>query len=434
MDAESVRRGVPELARRSLLHSGVHDTFWTPPIVRSGAGAPRDAQLRRALADVADDLDAGLRTSSQLSVLRRFDALAPDIETALGEAHDDGDHELAWRIFGSLGHYWWLKQSRAHSIQWRNRVIDLARLGDVKPGIAARALFVAGASGFAFMKFADNREYLERAAEVADLAAPADSALIHAGLTLAHAFAGFGNIEAVEAGRRAVATAESSRDPFAISFANMALALATGGTFDFTAAIRLANRAVGAADESGAASLQALTRTMLGHLHQYLNDFDSALGAYTGSFWNELADDYAWLTVGARYGAAEAAQMLGDTDEALDGYQTCLQAMRSAGDARGAILASARIGVILAERDQQTAAARNIGFATAHLRFHDEEALRASVLLARAYQEALAANLDAARSDLAQADIHIAGAGSPLGPIDTGLYSKVEAAVTSAAG
>ncbi len=434
MSVSEVGRAVEDLSYRSLVEHRGWGVYTMLASVRESVPFGLGDSLRRfphSMADLAENLDGQLRTSEQLDALRRLQRLAPDFIDAMSSAVDGGDVEVAWRLFGSLGHFWWLTQARDEALRWEARIMAMAPADDVKPVVAVKALISAGIAGFSYLRFAEKRERFVHAVEIAAQEEfLAEGRLASALFEIATAFAR-------DAEPDALSTLDDLNpgleDPFVSSFATFARAGSLASRFDFGGAIRMVNRALGISEEAGLATMESFLSLNLGHLLLYGAEFESARGAYTRAL--DLAsrfEDRGWIYTAGRYGMAEAAHLLGEIDEAYGSYEECVERFRSMGDARGAVLASLRLATILADQDESSGSERQLGFAQSMLRFHEEPALRACVLITEGYLEVLAGDSQSAKRRTDQVMELAAQMGSPLGPLDVRLLSFVESATAAA--
>ncbi len=428
--------GVEELSRRSLLHHQGDGVYQVLACVRDHidfSGFQQPSSFIRAVGDLAVGLDAELRTETQIEALRRFKLTAADLERALQSSVELGDYELAWGIYGSLGHFWWLTQQRAKSLAWEARVIPMIDPSELKPSIAIRALNAAGTSGFSYLRFSEKKHHLEKAVEIAGLHPPTvDGALAHAHLAIATAFESFADQRGVDLAAKSLLWADDLGDPFALGFAHLAKAAAAISFFDFESAVRDLNLSVGVVDELGVPSMGAFARLNLGHIHLYRREFETARAAYEESIpLAGLIDERGWVATSALYGLGEAQQAL-DDDRARGTYKTALEDFRALGDARGAVLAALRIAQLETESGNPDDGNRYLGFAKGHRRFHDEAALRACVEITEAFLDNEAGRVEEARAHIVQATSLASGIGAPLGPIDSDLLLKVESSLAAA--
>ncbi|MEZ0072713.1 BTAD domain-containing putative transcriptional regulator [Planotetraspora sp. GP83] len=91
------------------------------------SGHERDVRLAHAqfFADLAEEAEPHLRRREQVEWLRRLSAEHDNLSAALRWATDQGEADLALRLVGGLGWYWWLV---GHRLEGAHRAADAIRV------------------------------------------------------------------------------------------------------------------------------------------------------------------------------------------------------------------------------------------------------------------------------------------------------------------
>ncbi len=149
--------------------------------------AGEEAALRRAHAgyylDLAERAEPHLRRADQLEWIHRLSTERENLHGAVRWAIDVEDAELAMRLIGALGWYWFLQSARAEGEEWARQALALT--GPVSPatsaqGQAAAALVVLSAG----QDIARSLEYIDRAVATLAEVPPDDPRLLHPGAAL----------------------------------------------------------------------------------------------------------------------------------------------------------------------------------------------------------------------------------------------------------
>src|SRR6266542_1265748 len=109
-----------------------------------------------------------------------FLELAEEAEPHLRRAIDIQDAEMAMRLIGALGWYWFLRSSRAEGAEWARQALALS--GPVSPAARAQAYSTAALTALSGgQDLTRSLEYLEHAAGVLSQVPPHDPSLLHPG-------------------------------------------------------------------------------------------------------------------------------------------------------------------------------------------------------------------------------------------------------------
>jgi len=93
-------------------------------------------------ASLAEDGDEGLRDQRQIESLDLLDTEHENIRSALGWSIDNNEADLAFRLVGAMGWFWFLRGHWLESRRWLAKALDLA--SDPSPRNRAKALIRAG--------------------------------------------------------------------------------------------------------------------------------------------------------------------------------------------------------------------------------------------------------------------------------------------------
>lgn len=384
-------------------------------------------RLISAVRNLIIELTERLRGPIDSAEYRRLVMRHADIERTLTDAAETADFESALSVFGHLGHFWWIIGARATATRWAHRLIG-GDLTEVKAETAIRALMSAAIGGHSFTAVSANKSLLlDAAAIVPQLPPNPASADALACLAMAEAVDELGSPVAAALADRAESMAQLIDEPFSQAFAQLAVAIVRMSGFDFDGAKAMFHRVLGTAEESGIATLESLTWSLLGHVNAYAQCFEEAFDCYEqGVVASTALGADSKLATSARFGAAEAKLMLSSGDELVDELESCFSSMRRIRDGRGAILAACRLAQLHIDAGSVEDAERRLGFAKAHLRVHDEEPIRVTVNLTEALLDATAGRYERAGRAFERAKGHLEAGGIPLGPVDVALYARVE--------
>ena len=100
----------------------------------------RHAEYFTLLAERAEPYTRGGR--HQMRWLHRLAADHENLRTAYAWSHEDGDVELALRLVGALGYFWWRQGLYAEGQQWTTQAMDES--ADAPDEVRANVLFAAG--------------------------------------------------------------------------------------------------------------------------------------------------------------------------------------------------------------------------------------------------------------------------------------------------
>lgn len=129
-------------------------------LAESGEAEQAREAHARAFAELAETAEPGLRTAEQLDRMALLDAESENLSAALHWAVGAGAGELALRLVGALGWYWWLRGRRAEA-GTRAREALAAAGKDVDGPVRALALAVYALAGIgAFLTWEEGREAL----------------------------------------------------------------------------------------------------------------------------------------------------------------------------------------------------------------------------------------------------------------------------------
>src|SRR6266540_3418106 len=107
--------------------------------------AGEDQALRNAHAayflELAEEAEPHLRRAEQLEWIERLTTERENLHGALRWAIDIQDAEMAMRLIGALGWYWFLRSSRAEGAEWARQALALS--GPVSPAARAQAYSTA---------------------------------------------------------------------------------------------------------------------------------------------------------------------------------------------------------------------------------------------------------------------------------------------------
>jgi predicted ATPase/DNA-binding SARP family transcriptional activator len=146
-----VRYGMLETVRQygmiKLLEEGEIDEVWR-----------RHASYFVGLAEQADE---GLRDQRQIESLELLDAEHDNLRAALGWSIDNGEVDLAMRLVGALGWYWFMRGHWKEARRWLNKALDISKDGD--KGYRAKAIIRAGGMELIRGNLAGNTELVEDA-------------------------------------------------------------------------------------------------------------------------------------------------------------------------------------------------------------------------------------------------------------------------------
>jgi tetratricopeptide (TPR) repeat protein len=395
--------------------------------VIDGGRVDADSVLR-AIGDLIIHLSERLRGSLESSEFVRLSLRGADIENVLSHAHRAGDTEQALTVFGSLGHYWWIVGAQATATYWASRLSDAIASEDAKPETIVKASMTAAISGQAFTMLSRERVRLEAAVQLAqEIPESVAGVETMACLAMAVATSEIGSPVAMQRAEQAESMADLLGDPFAWSFAQLAIAFVHASRFETDRARAMLRRTIGSATGAGIHSLASFAWAILGHVSMYAGEYADALESYEGAIAEaDALEADTKLGTSARYAAIEARLMLGEYRDAAVGLEACLDRMRHIRDGRGAILASCRLAAIELDNGDRESAEQRLGFAQSQLRIHDEEPIRASVRLTGALLDATSGRPERARRAYERAMTHIEAGGIPLGPVDIELLERVE--------
>src|SRR6266542_2497495 len=146
--------------------------------------AGEDQALRNAHAayflELAEEAEPHLRRAEQLEWIERLTTERENLHGALRWAIDIQDAEMAMRLIGALGWYWFLRSSRAEGAEWARQALALS--GPVSPAARAQAYSTAALTALSGgQDLTRSLEYLEHAAGVLSQVPPHDPSLLHPG-------------------------------------------------------------------------------------------------------------------------------------------------------------------------------------------------------------------------------------------------------------
>ena len=146
--------------------------------------AGEDQALRNAHAayflELAEEAEPHLRRAEQLEWIERLTTERENLHGALRWAIDIQDAEMAMRLIGALGWYWFLRSSRAEGAEWARQALALS--GPVSPATRAQAYSTAALTALSGgQDLTRSLEYLEHAAGVLSQVPPHDPSLLHPG-------------------------------------------------------------------------------------------------------------------------------------------------------------------------------------------------------------------------------------------------------------
>ena len=149
--ASSMRYGMLETVRQygmlKLLEEGEIEKVWRRHV--------------NYFVDLAEQADEGLRDHRQIVSLELMDAEHDNLRAALGWSIKNGEVDLALRLVGALGWYWFMRGHWKEARRWLNMALDLSKDGNM--GYRAKAIIRAGGMELIRGNLAGNTELVEDA-------------------------------------------------------------------------------------------------------------------------------------------------------------------------------------------------------------------------------------------------------------------------------
>jgi tetratricopeptide (TPR) repeat protein len=110
---------------------------------------------------LAEQADEGLRDHRQIESLELLDAEHDNLRAALGWSIKNGEVDLALRLVGALGWYWFMRGHWKEARRWLSKVLDMRN--DANLGFRSKAIIRAGGLELIRGNLAGNTELVEDA-------------------------------------------------------------------------------------------------------------------------------------------------------------------------------------------------------------------------------------------------------------------------------
>lgn len=420
-----------ELTRKSMLQreSRVYRLIAplrTEIVSRAAERYPGWSELRRlfraTIADIVLDAGTRLETRHYHDAVDTFDRLSADIHDALTEAIDHGEATTAWRILGGIWQYWWIRRATDQATDMADRVTAMNHT-DLDWTTVVRGLNAAGVAGHSSATMADRKAHLTAAADLALTMGPGKvQSLALSNHAIASASIEPFDPSCVATAEIAHAMADAADEPYARTYALLAMGLVQRARLDLSESLRYLQRAAGSAEARGLGPLRAFAEMWTGHVAAHAEEHHRARSAYERAITCAEASGVMWVKHISQVGLAEANHALGQPS-ALQMYRDAAVELRSAGDLRGAAVATFRAASMEIDLGNLDRAERLLATAIPDLRQQRDTTAQASAIVTLASLDLARDDRDSAECHLSEAEELFAIGGMPPGPL---TWSEME--------